>query len=156
MIESLLAALEQAPAAQWLRGARWGYAAVNGAHVLGIALLVGAILPLDLRLLGFWRSADRQTLVRVLTPVAAAGLLLAVTAGLALFAVRAREYAGLDILLVKLTLVAIGAAAAIVAHLRAGWLLQRAGTATLRLHAMLSMACWLGALACGRLIAFVA
>lgn len=155
MIESLLAALEQTPAAQWLRGARWGYAAVNGAHVLGIAMLVGAILPLDLRLLGLWRSTDRETLVRVLTPVAAAGLILAMTAGLGLFAVRAREYAGLDILLLKLALIAIGAGAAITAHLRAGRWLQGASDGALRLHGLLSMTCWLGALACGRLIAFV-
>ncbi|WP_417515782.1 hypothetical protein [Minwuia sp.] len=155
MIEPLLAGLETTAAAQWLRGARWGYAAVNGTHVLGVAMLVGAILPLDLRLLGCWRGVDRQALVRVLVPVAAAGLALAATAGLCLFAIRAREYAGLDIFRVKLALIATGASAAILLHARAGWLLRDARPATLRLHAVLSLTCWLGALACGRLIAFV-
>ena len=66
MLETLLADLQATPAAQWLRGARWGYAAVSGGHVLGIALLVGAILPLDLRLLGFWRRVDQKALAGVL------------------------------------------------------------------------------------------
>lgn len=150
-----MAGLEASAAAQWLRGARWGYAAVNGAHILGIAMLAGASLTLDLRLLGFWRGADRKALVRVLVPVAMAGLTLAGTMGFCLFAIRAREYAGLDIFRIKLVLIAVGASAAILLHARAGWLLGDATTRALRTHAVISMTCWLGALACGRLIAFV-
>ena len=85
----LLAGLAASAVAQHLRSARWEYAAANTAHVLGIALLVGAILPLDLRLLGVWRSVPHQDLARVLVPVAAAGLALAATAGILLFATRA-------------------------------------------------------------------
>lgn len=154
MVETLLADLQATSAAQWLRGARWGYAAVSGAHVLGIALLVGAILPLDLRLLGFWRRVDQKAMVRVLAPVAAAGLVLAVAMGFCLFAVRAQEYANLDVFRIKLVLIGIGAGAAILLHIRAGWLLEDAGQPALRRHAALSITCWLGALACGRLIAF--
>ena len=54
-MEAFFAALETTAPAQYLRVSRWGYAAVSGAHILGIALLVGAILPLNLRLLGFWQ-----------------------------------------------------------------------------------------------------
>ena len=155
MLETLLADLQATPAVQWLRGARWGYAAVSGGHVLGIALLVGAILPLDLRLLGFWRRVDQKALAGLLTPVAATGLVLAVAMGFCLFAVRAQEYANLDVFRIKLVLIGIGAGAAILLHLRAGWLLEGAAPSTLQRHAVLSITCWLGALACGRLIAFV-
>ncbi|WP_416899452.1 MAG: hypothetical protein ACMVY4_07000 [Minwuia sp.] len=155
MIEPLLAALEASSAAQWLRGARWGYAAVNAAHIFGLALLIGAILPLDLRLLGFWKSVDRRALTRVLAPVAATGLALAIAAGFCLFAIRAREYAALDVFRIKLLLIVAGAGAAVLLHARAGWLLDRAEAAALRRHALISMVCWLGALICGRLIAFV-
>ncbi len=151
-----LAALEGSDVATWLRYSRWGYAAVNTAHVLGIALLVGAILPLDLRLLGLWPSVPCDALVRVLAPTAAAGLLLAATAGLLLFSVRASEYAALPLLWVKLVLVATGASAALAHHLRYGALLQRAGPRQLAWTGAVSMACWLGALVAGRLIAFVA
>lgn len=155
-MEAFLAGLEATPLAQALRVSRWGYAAVNGAHVLGIALLVGAIVPMDLRLLGLWRRIPVAALARVLVPVAATGLSVAVACGLALFAVRAREYAGLGVLQIKLALVAAGAAAAIALHWRHGFLLESASRPRLAAHALLSLACWLGALACGRLIAFMA
>ena len=72
-MDDLLSALQAMPFAQYLRTARWGYAVLNTAHVLGIALLVGAILPLDLRLLGFWPRIPRDDLSRILVPVAVAG-----------------------------------------------------------------------------------
>lgn len=153
-MEAFLASLEAFPPAQYLRGARWAYAAVNGIHIFGIALLVGAILPLDLRLLGFWQSVPRENLVKVLVPVAACGLAVAVLAGAFLFATRAREYAGVPFFQIKLVLVLTGALAAIMLHRAHGVLLRDASGAKLEAHAAVSIVCWTGALACGRLIAF--
>lgn len=154
-MDPLLAALEATAFAQYLRGARWGYAAVNGTHLLGIALLVGAIVPLDLRLLGLWRGTPVAVLARVLVPVAATGLAVAVVAGALLFSIRAREYADLGVLQVKLVLVVVGAASAIALHRGYGLTLARAGRGRLALHGVVSLTCWLGALACGRLIGFM-
>lgn len=153
-MDVFLTALEASDIARALRGARWGYAAVNATHIFGIALLIGAILPLDLRLLGLWRSVPRAALVRVLVPVAAAGLAVAVSAGALLFSVRAAEYAGNGFLQAKLVLVALGAGAALLLHLRHGLLLEDASRTSLAGHAVVSLTCWIGALACGRLIAF--
>lgn len=153
-MEALLAALEATAPAQYLRAARWGYAAVSAAHILGFALLIGAIVPLDLRLLGLWRDVPRPALLRILVPVAAAGLALAAAAGLLLFAARAREYAAMPVVQAKLALVVTGAVAALALHLHGGRRLERAGEGRAALHAALSLVCWLGALACGRLIAF--
>lgn len=153
-MEPLLAAIEGSDLALALRFSRWSYAAVNTAHVLGIALLVGAIIPLDLRLLGLWRSVERDALVRVLVPVAATGLALAVVAGLLLFSVRAVDYAALLILRVKLVLVALGAGSALALHLAYGHSLETASRARLAQAAGLSLTCWLGALIAGRMIAF--
>ena len=155
-MEAFLAALEATPVAQYLRGARWGYAGVNAAHILGIALLVGAILPLNLRLLGAWPGVPLAPLTRVLVPVAAAGLGLAVATGALLFSVRAREYADLGVVQLKLVLVALGAAAAVLLHALYGQRLEGASRARLAAHAAVSTTCWLGALLCGRLIAFIA
>jgi hypothetical protein len=154
-MEGLLAALEATGPAEYLRASRWGYAAVNGLHILGIALLVGAIAPLNFRLLGVWPRVPRAALARVLVPVAATGLALAVTAGLFLFSTRAQEYAGVGFLQAKLALVATGAVSAVLLHRAHGLALERASRRRLAVHAVVSTACWLGALACGRLIAFV-
>ena len=153
-MDALLTALEGMGVAQALRGARWGYAAVNAAHILGIALLIGAIVPLNLRFLGLWRSTPHQALIRVLVPVAAAGLALAILAGLLLFSVRAREYAGIGFLQAKLALIAVGLLSALALHHAHGTLLETASDRRLAGHAAVSLLCWIGALACGRLIAF--
>ncbi|MDX1575152.1 MAG: hypothetical protein R3285_03095 [Kiloniellales bacterium] len=153
-MEAFLAALEGTGVAQTLRVSRWGYAAVNAAHILGIALLVGAIVPLHLRFLGVWPSVPRRGLVRVLVPVAAAGLAIAVAAGLVLFSVRAREYADIGVLQAKLLLVAVATLSALVLHRAHGFLLDGASDARLAGHAVVALVCWSGALVCGRLIAF--
>lgn len=150
-----MAAIEATPLAANLRVSRWGYAAINACHILGISLLVGSIVPLDLRLLGLWRTVPRAQLARVLVPVAAFGLVLAGSTGVLLFSVRATEYADITVFQIKLALVVLGASAAILLHLRHGRWLASASRPTLVIHALMSMACWIGALALGRLIAFV-
>lgn len=154
-MEALLAGLEGTGVAAALRVSRWGYAAVNGVHILGIALLVGAVVPLNLRLLGLWPGIARRDVARVLVPVAAAGLAIAATAGLLLFSVRAREYAGFGVVQLKLALILAGTVSALAFHRAHGFLLEGAGRRRAALHAVVSLACWTGALACGRLIAFM-
>jgi hypothetical protein len=51
-MEEIFATIEAARPAQYLRTSRWSYAALSGAHVLGIALLIGAVMSLNLRLVG--------------------------------------------------------------------------------------------------------
>ena len=93
MIGEWLVALEATAVAGALRGSVWAYPLVNAVHILGVALLVGAMLPLDLRLLGAWRSVPLAPLWRVLTRTASAGLGLAMVCGTLLFITRATEYA---------------------------------------------------------------
>ena len=61
-----------------LRGSTWTYPLVNAAHIVGLALLLGGITPLDLRLLGLFAHVPLRTMVEITVPVAVAGLLLAV------------------------------------------------------------------------------
>jgi hypothetical protein len=153
-MEHLLAMLESTAPAQYLRTGRWVYAGVSGAHVLGIALLVGSAASLNLRLLGFWPATPLRALARVLVPVAAAGLALAVVTGALLFSVRATEYAQVAFLQVKVVFVALGILSAVLIHRTYGLTLEGASQERRSWHAVISVACWLGALACGRLIAF--
>ena len=147
--------IENLAIAQYLRFGHWGYAAVNTTHVLGIALLVGAIVPLDLRLLGAWRGVAHAQLARVLVPAAATGLAIAACAGFLLFSVKARDYAVHELMQVKLLLIVTGTSAALLLHARHGLLMESTSKRRLAVHGGLSMACWIGALVCGRLIAFV-
>lgn len=159
LADSLTALQELAPFAA-LRSGRWSYAAVNAAHIAGIALLFGAIVPLDLRLMGWRRSVPIAMLTRVLLPVAIGGLCLAIAAGFVLFSTRAVEYAALTLFQVKMALVACGVANALLLHRAVQWEAAQPVTGAmppLRLRAAgaLSIALWLSVLVCGRMLAFV-
>ncbi|WPZ36331.1 DUF2214 domain-containing protein [Thalassobaculum sp. OXR-137] len=153
-MDGLLSALAASEAATALRFSRWSYAAANTAHVLGVAVLVGGILPLDLRLLGLWPRVEAGGLVRVLVPMAAAGLGLAVISGFLLFVVRPLDYAGNTAFLTKIGLISVGAASALSAHAVWGRWLERAGGSVRARVGAVSMLCWIGALIAGRMIAF--
>ena len=153
-MEALFAELEATALAQVLRSSRWGYAGVNAAHIFGVALLIGSVVPLNLRLLGVWRAVSREAVVRVLAPVAATGLALALLTGPLLFSVRAREYSGIEFLQLKLIFIAVGVLSTLALCRAHGFLLKDARRARLAGHAILSTVCWSGALVCGRLIAF--
>ena len=153
-MEALLAAFEGTALAQTLRSSRWGYATVNAAHIFAIALLIGSVVPLNLRLLGVWRGISREVVVRVLAPVAASGLILALLTGPLLFSVRAQEYSDIGFLQLKLSFIAVGVLSTLALCWTHGFLLKDAPRARLAGHAVLSTVCWLGALVCGRLIAF--
>lgn len=154
-MEALLAALEASGPAAWARGARWGYFALNGTHILGVALLVGAMVPLNLLRLGWVGDAIApERAARLLVPFASAGLVLLLLTGAVMFASRAGEYAALPAFQVKMALVAVGILGAGALNLRYGFALQRAGPASRRRHALWSLILWPIVLYLGRAIAF--
>jgi len=159
LVEVLTAVQDWAPVAA-LRSSRWTYASVNAAHIVGLAILFGSVLPLDLRLMGCWRAIPIATVARVLVPVSGAGLLLAVAAGLALFSIRAVEYAGTALFLVKMALVACGVANALLLRRAADWEAQQSAVDAmpprrLQIAGALSILLWLSVMICGRMIAFL-
>lgn len=152
-VQAAAQALEGLAWVEWLRMSRWGYAAVSALHVFGIALLVGAIVPLDLRLLGLWRTLDVRALYRMLARVAAVGLGLAVASGALLFAVRASDYATLELFVAKMSLVGVGAMHALALHCASDFpIVSRPKQVA---AGVLSLGTWPAALVCGRLLAFV-
>jgi hypothetical protein len=160
MLIEWLTTLEQLPLVAELRNSRWTYATVNASHIVGIALLFGALVPLDLRLMGCWRSVPIRTLARILVPIAAGGLVLAITAGLLLFATRASEYAALTLFWVKLALIVCGIANALLLRTASQWEASQATTEMpppprLRAAGAISIGVWLSVIVCGRMLAFV-
>lgn len=155
-MESALLALEGLALAKALRASAWLYPLVNAGHIFGIALLLGAIVPLDLRLLGAWRSQPVMPLWSVLAPTAACGLALAVSCGGLLFITRATEYAASAPFLAKLGFVAVGAGNAAWLRFASGdpsrW---RAGVPRqARVAAGISLAAWPTAMVLGRWIGY--
>lgn len=147
-----LAAIEATSVAQYLKQARWGYALVNAAHILGIAMLVGALAPLSLRLIGFgWVGVPLALFERILRPTAALGLLLAVASGVLLFSSGAQDYAATGLFKLKMALVAVGVAHALL-YIRG---FDRLPRARQRLAGAVSALVWIATLICGRLLGFL-
>ena len=122
--------------------------------------MFGAIAPLDLRLMGFWRSVPIRTLKHVLVPVAAFGLVLALAAGALMFSTRASEYAAKTVFQIKLALIVCAIANALLLRCAAQWEASQDAVndtppVRLRVAGALSIALWLAVIACGRSIAFV-
>ena len=155
----LLAALEHNPVAEALRLWRWAYPLASAAHVLGIALLFGAIVPLDLRLLGLRPRLPVADLARALVPVAACGVALALSSGLLLFLVEPARYALTGLFQLKLALIALALLNILAVHRSRAWRRLTAGERdrTIRLWpgAALSLSLWLSVILCGRFIAYL-
>lgn len=149
-----LDSLEHSWFAHWLGFSKWGYATVNTAHILGVALLVGSILPLDLKLMGAWPEVARDKLARILLPFAVTGIAILGLAGCMLFFVHAPDYGTNSVFQIKMVIVLAGLTAAVVFHLRAGVWVEHASPEQARLHGIMSMSCWVAALILGRMIAY--
>ena len=153
-----LQAISGWPGAALLQEHWVAYLVVTAAHILGIGLLLGAILPLDLLLLRATRGRNLPILGPFLVRAAATGTALAITTGLWLFSVKPVEYAENPAFLFKATLLVLAICNIALQHrgehfgaaLRSGQPSVR-----VRILAATSAMLWLSVLIAGRWIGFV-
>ena len=160
MLAEVLGALQDTALVGALRRSHWVYPIVNAGHIVGLALLFGAIVPHDLRQIGLWRRAPIGAMARMLLPVAITGLSLAVLTGAALFSVSAIKYAGMAVFQAKLLLILAALANALLLHRARAWAVHQDAelqgtTPRLRLAGVLSIGCWLAAIFAGRMIGYL-
>jgi hypothetical protein len=153
----LAAWIEASGLARMLRGSGDLYMVLNALHILGIGLLLGAILPLDLRILGILRGPPLAVIGPFLSRMAGIGLGLAVLTGACLWSVSAAEYLGNVAFRWKLVLLATALGNVALMH-KLGWeqvvATGRPGPAA-RLLAALSAVIWPAVLLAGRWIGFL-
>jgi hypothetical protein len=151
-LDALLGGLEQARMIAALRNSTYVYPLITTSHLIGMALLFGAIVPLDLQLAGWRRSPVRtETLARLLIPIAVAGLAVAISAGLLLFATDARAYAGSTLFQIKMVCVGLALCNAVILR-RIDW--QVAPSRHASVAGFASAALWLAAIVLGRMTGF--
>jgi hypothetical protein len=138
----------------------WTYGIVNLGHILGIAVLFGAILILDLRLLGFWRALPLAALSRASVTAAAAGFMLAAASGIPMLATKAGDYIGNPFLLIKFPAIALALLNVLILHRSAAWRAHRVRDLKpperhrLAVHGGLSLGLWLTVITAGRMIGY--
>jgi hypothetical protein len=138
----------------------WTYALVNLSHILGVSSLFGAVVILDLRLIGLWRRIPLSLLADAAAPVAACGFVVAASTGAGLLATKATEYVGNPFLYIKFPAIAVGLLNAAILNLSPAWRARRVRELSARETRQLawmggaSLTCWLTAITAGRLIAY--
>lgn len=157
-----MAWLEGSALAEFLRDLGvWTYGVLNLAHILGIAVLFGAVLVLDLRLLGLWRSIVPVNLIRPTVPLAAGGFVLAAASGVMMLSFNTTEYYGNPFIYAKFPLIVFGLLNVAVVQRLPAWRRAAAGEfpapgdpGVLRACGATSLATWLGVVTCGRMIGY--
>lgn len=154
-----MGAIEASALGQAMRQWLWLYPSVETVHIVGIAVLVGSIAILDLRLLGFSRSLPVRKLAAHVLPWSIASFALILPSGLAMFVAHAGDLIGNPVFAAKICLILLAGANAGVFH--AGifrsaerWDVGVAPPLAARLAAAASLLLWIAVIACGRLLAY--
>jgi hypothetical protein len=134
------------------------YPLASAAHILSIALLVGSIAALDLRLLGCARAASLAAWPDWLARLSTVGFGGALATGFLLFSVQPAHYLGNGAFGLKLVLIMCAAANALAVRRSDAWRALADGVMPgpgIRIAAALSLVLWASVVVAGRWIAFV-
>jgi hypothetical protein len=134
-----------------LRAHVWAYPALEVVHIVGIALLLGNLVALEIRVWGGAAALPVKALARLSLGIALAGFALAAASGLLMFATQPAELLGNRSFVVKMGLLTA-------AGCNAAWFHGRGSLEKLdpmaRIQMLVSTAIWLGVVICGRWIAY--
>jgi hypothetical protein len=135
-----------------LRTHPFAYPALEVVHIVGIALLLGNLVLLELRVWGAGKSLPVKNLARLALLLVVCGFALVAMSGLLMFASQAGELLANRAFVIKMLLLTLAAC-------NAAWFHGRDSLAkldfTAKLQTVLSTLIWIAAIACGRWIAYV-
>ncbi|MGJ7521137.1 hypothetical protein ACSFA0_11645 [Variovorax sp. LT1P1] len=129
----------------------WAYPTLEALHIVGIALLLGNLVALEVRVFGRVQALPVVALARLSLGLAACGFGLAAATGLLMFATQPAELLTNRSFLWKMGLLAA-------AGCNAAWFHARGSLSkldvTARVQLLMSTALWLAVVFCGRWIAY--
>jgi len=154
MYAEWLAWLEHSDVGHLARHSAWLFMVVNVLHVLGAALVVGAIAVFDLTVM-FDRKRAAET-GRIAIPLAAIGLLIQIPTGVTLLAVEARALGVNPAFYAKMAFIALGIVNLAVFHARFGSAMGHLPLPpSAQPFAVVSLTAWALVLIAGRMIAYL-
>ncbi|GAA2429641.1 hypothetical protein GCM10010191_48840 [Actinomadura vinacea] len=158
-MNEVFAWLEATAPATAVREGRWAYPVTESVHLIGLAVMFGAIAVFDMRLLGFSRRLPVSGLAAHALPWSRAGFALVAVSGALLFSANATQVAHNTAFQVKILL--IGAAGLNILLFHTGpfrgvqdWDTAARTPASARAAAVISLLTWPAVIVCGRLIAY--
>ena len=156
---SILEAIQNTGFADWMRVSEWGYPIILTLHSIGLAMVVGVLFVIDLRILGVPRSLPILPLRQLMTLVWL-GFVLNLITGLCLFSADAVKFFESPTFRFKLASVFAGVGLAVFLSssvLGVGDKFDRREAvipACAKVFASLSLLMWLAAICLGRYVAY--
>jgi hypothetical protein len=154
-MDAWLNLLQQSGFAHWVQAS--AYPAVITLHSIGLAILVGVLTLIDLRVLGFVRELP-LTALRRLMGVVWIGFAINAVSGVMLFSIDARKDFHSGLFRSKMAAIAVGLILGILIRSRAlvgpTAQMQAEAAPDAKLFAVLSLIVWTGAIVSGRLLAY--
>jgi len=152
-------AIEGSGVGRMLRESLWAYPIVETVHIVGLATLYGAILVVDLRLMGAARGLSVTRLTRLALPCALAAFPVVLATGLLMFTAHAADFLGNRVFVLKMGLILAAGVNAAMLHAGAfrtvaAWDTDALPPGSVRAAAALSILAWTAVIACGRLLAY--
>jgi hypothetical protein len=143
-----------------VRQSIWIYPFLQTVHVIGLALLFGAITTFDLRVLGLNKELAVSQLWRHVKPCVWCGFLMTVASGVPLFIGGAADFADNPAMQLKLLFIVLACLNAAVFEFRlrpsaSQWDRGVAAPHLAHLSAALSLTFWLAVMIAGRMIAYI-
>jgi hypothetical protein len=152
--------LQDTALAQTISQSTWAFPTIESIHVIAIALVVGSIAVLDLRILGLsWKERSVTAIAKDVLPWTWGCFVVAVVAGSLMFISAAAKYVVDLPFQLKMFLILMAGVNMIVFHRYtypdvAFWDKENPPPFRAKLAAGLSLALWIGVVTCGRLVSF--
>ncbi len=155
----LLRWFEETRFSDWVLTSMIGFPLMLSLHAVGMAISVGLLIVLNLRLLGLFRVISWSFMLRALGLVWL-GLCVNFLSGVALFLPRGAEYVRDPAFITKIFLICVGVSITcylrkILASQSELWHVSRGAPPRLRFCAVISIFVWFGTIMSGRLIAYI-
>lgn len=159
MIEVLVQLLEGSILNNWILSTAWFWPSLEIFHFIGLSLLLGSMLIIDIRLAGFVRQMNIMATHRLL-PLAGVGFFVNLTTGVLFFVGDPARYAVNIGFQIKMLLI-------LIAGLNALWFALKISPVIIswdphgdtpflaKVTAYISLIAWIGVLLLGRLIPYV-
>jgi hypothetical protein len=157
-VNDVFRALQNSAFSMWVVSSDsiWAYPMVLTLHTVGLAIVVGAAIVIDLRLLGVGPHIPLSEMHRAFR-IFWFGFLINLLSGVVLFVSEAADKAAQPVFLVKLTFIAVG----VITTIRIRRVVFRSDESLDRLPpgaptlAAASLVLWAGAIVAGRLMAYL-
>jgi hypothetical protein len=151
--------LEHTPIANAIRTVRWLYPALETTHYIGLSLLVGGIMLIDLRVLGFARPLPLKSMIGLL-PFVWVGFIINALTGTGLFIYGATSFGVNHAFWLKMTFIVFAGLNALAFDLsvrrsKVNWVAADLPPPHVKTFATLSFVLWLCVVTTGRWMAYI-